>query len=150
MLAVLVTISLSSILTESRCDFEVLSGSIDSIKVGQLKHPVIIKDILSEWPLQFDFMDKYGDLKTSIGSESSIVYSHGSADSMFQLKNLANQNRHTESLSFDLDILKKNPQLLDTYKVPEILEPLFDSDLASPVLSVGFVHSGQCSCCSIM
>lgn len=133
-------ISLSSS-SELRCDFEVLSSG--SIKMSDLKQPVIIRDALTKWPLHIDFMDKYGDLKTSVGSESSIVYSHGSADTQFHLKNLTDQSCHSESLSFDLDILKKNPQLLETYKMPTILEPIFGSDLASPVLSVGFVHSGQ-------
>jgi hypothetical protein len=144
---------------EFRCDFESLSlklltdeGSDLFHTAYQQKKPLILQNFLSEWPLDTSFVDTYGDLKVQTGSESSIVHSHGSADALLPLKELIQlghcNNNQSESLSFDLDILKKNPQLLDTYKMPVALQPFFNTDVSSPVLSLGPVGSGEIVMCN--
>jgi hypothetical protein len=150
---VVLFVSLSK--ADFRCDFEHLSKSIlidDTELEGQSRFsdayksqkPIILRGYLTEWSLTTSFLDAYGDLKVQTGSESSIVYSHGTADTLTQLKDFKNitHQHHSESLSFDNDILKKQPQLLDAYGMPDILESVFNHSLASPVLSIGFVQSG--------
>jgi hypothetical protein len=47
-------------------------------------------------------------------------------------------------VSFDLDVLKKYPDLINTYSPPEIFAKMFSDDLmSSPVLSVGLIDSGE-------
>jgi hypothetical protein len=132
--------------------------------------PLLLRGFLQHWPDSADFLEKYANLTVQVGSESSIVQSHGSADSVLKLKDLVHssqQNQHqqhhhqhhqhqhqhqqqqqrqhrSEVVSFDLDVLKKYPDLINTYSPPEIFAKMFSDDLmSSPVLSVGLIDSGE-------
>lgn len=150
-----VLILLSLPITICRCDFRSIALNDFSSEAegkspfgGELdaQVPLIMKGLLGDWPDSTDFMDRYGNLTIQIGSESSIVQSQGSADSLLKLKDLYNTSKdfRSESVTFDLDVLRKHPRLLSSYAVPALLESRFSHEaLSSPVLSIGFVHSGN-------
>lgn len=150
-LACLLVISLIVADSDVRCEFDILSASEinddDSVfeQYRDKNQPLLLRGFLADWPLHDDFVEKYGDLKVLVGSESSIAYSHGSADTFLKLKNLASvpDIKHSESISFDLDILEKHPRIRNAYGVPSIFEPYFNDNLSAPVLSIGFAQSGD-------
>jgi hypothetical protein len=114
----------------------------------------MMRNFLNDWPLyDKSFLKSYGELKVQTGSESSIVYSEGSADGIQKLEDIVQCSSEgvrdaTESLSFDLNILKKYPKLLSNYKMPNLLNSIFLNDVnsSSPVLSIGCVGSGMFFC----
>ena len=137
---------------EQQCDIDIFDMSSDNPEVISFKKPFLLRNALKEWPLEQDFIRKYGDLKVQTGSESSIVYSHGSADSMNKLKDLVNNSSQgnvlSDNLSFDMNILQKYPNINKLYQTPKVLIPLFRSEMSTPVLSVGQLYSGNVNCCN--
>lgn len=119
----------------TECDFQYLD-------IGQLQSshhlfsddgtPVIIKDLAKSWKSGLNwqkqtFLNLYGNRTIQSGSESSIVYSGGSAGTPVLLREMIDQMGNntfgidTDDFVFDASILQSVPELLHDIQVPHLM-----------------------------
>lgn len=145
--------------------------NIDRIHISQLevstfqtnyfrKYPLLIVGEVAEWKAYHywnrnNFSSFYGDVLVQIGSESSITFGGGRADSRIKIKDLLSdiistddKNSSTiEKFTFDTKIIDLEPKLKSEFKVPLIFSQFDSKKLENQrrvnhILSIGPANTG--------
>lgn len=115
--------------TSSKCDFPTISADDPLLRqyLSETKTPLKLSNMAEQWNANNNWqksalIEKYGERIVKIGSQPSIVYSGGEAESFAYLKDflsdLTKQDDMSSSFVFDTTILKTIPELYDDFSIP--------------------------------
>ena len=120
---------------QSTCDFKVLNET-DLLKSFSLFEddgvPIVVRGAVSKWPAiknweKQNLLDLYGNRSILTGSESSIVYSGGTAAAPVHLSSIIDHlhglsDNDTDSFVFDASIIQSIPELLKDVEVFKVFQ----------------------------
>lgn len=146
----------------SECDFHVVNTKVEYELSLELQFardnniPLLLKDVFKDWPSVDSFLEKFGDYSVKKGSESSIVFSNGESYEKIKISSLLNAVSEGNNIdqinsglfSFDTEIIKSRPDILDVFPIPSFLFLFHNSSstangLIYPVLSIAGIKSGE-------
>lgn len=126
-----------------QCDFTVVDSiyAINNVEFSDTGVPTVIRGLASQWNATSKWQKQsllhlYGNRSVQMGSESSIVYSGGTAGTPVLLKDIIqamqcsgdnacdrnNNSSGTDDFVFDASIIRSIPELLRDIQVPSVFK----------------------------